>query len=209
MFVVNSFRRWFVLQEVWNIALSAGFVFTRVLKISIISAFFVARIDTPFLADGVGRVGPVDLDGIELCFRKDLLLHEAHRHAYIERFGLLCLLKLKCGDTFGRRANSNWRVLFVMALMPWLRKYRVREGDSNNEPSIFQAEEGVVPTMGGDPMSMLVTSDLLARIKELKTINKKLEEQNKKLQEMSLSKGNINSLPSVIRNYFKFLGGDM
>ena len=87
--------------------------------------FYLARIDTPFLAPGVGRVGPVELDGYALAFRKDLLLHDAHRHPLIERFGQICLLKLRCGPRFATRAGSAWRLLFVMSLFPWLRRYRV------------------------------------------------------------------------------------
>ena len=52
-------------------------------------------------------------------------MHEAHRHPYIESLGLLFLLKLRCDDSFGRRPNGCWRLLFVLILMPWLKKYRV------------------------------------------------------------------------------------
>jgi hypothetical protein len=57
-------------------------------------------------------------------YRKDLLLHEAHRHPYVERLGALCLLKLNRGDAFGTRGGSAWRLLYVLSLMPWLKKYR-------------------------------------------------------------------------------------
>lgn len=36
------------------------------------------------------------------------------------------MMKLRYGDDFGNRANSLWRVLFVLCLMPWMRKYRLR-----------------------------------------------------------------------------------
>jgi hypothetical protein len=51
---------------------------------------------------------------------------------YLERFGLLCLLKLRCGDRFGSRAGGAWQLLFVLCLMPWLRKYRSSSLPSHN-----------------------------------------------------------------------------
>ena len=77
------------------------------------------------MAPGVGRLGPIELDSFPYSFRKDLVVHEAHRHPYIESLGLLFLLKLRCDDSFGRRPHGCWRLLFVLVLMPWLKKYRV------------------------------------------------------------------------------------
>ena len=48
-----------------------------------------------------------------------------HRHPYIERLGLLYMLKLRNGKHFGTQAGAGWRMLFVLALLPWMRKYRV------------------------------------------------------------------------------------
>jgi len=85
----------------------------------------------------------VELDGFPHAFRRDLLVHEAHRHPYIEQFGLLCLLKVRCRDVFGRRANAAWRLLFILTLMPWLTKYRAGAAGANGPSDPF----GVV---GGD-----------------------------------------------------------
>ena len=41
------------------------------------------------------------------------------------------MLKLRHGDNFGRQAGARWRILFALALMPWLRKCR-RHSHSNN-----------------------------------------------------------------------------
>ena len=40
-------------------------------------------------------------------------------------------MKLRYGDEFGRSSGSTWRLLFVFALMPWLRRYRISSGDSD------------------------------------------------------------------------------
>ena len=98
------------------------------LQFFLIGSFFIARIDTPFLAPGVGRIGTMELDAFPLAFRKDVLMHEAHRHPFIETLGFLCLLQLRLGacsgkSLFGRNAHSCWRLLLVLALCPWLRKY--------------------------------------------------------------------------------------
>ena len=34
-------------------------------------------------------------------------------------------MKLKHGENFAKKSGSIWRLLFVFALFPWLRQYRV------------------------------------------------------------------------------------
>jgi hypothetical protein len=46
----------------------------RMLKIVLIGAFFVGRLDTPLFAPGVGNIGPVRIDSHPIQFRKDLLV---------------------------------------------------------------------------------------------------------------------------------------
>ena len=84
----------FTVLEVWNIALTLCFVFIRAVKLVVVSILYIAGIDTPFLAPGVGRFWPVELDSVAISFEIDSLIHEAHRHMPIERLGLLCLIKL-------------------------------------------------------------------------------------------------------------------
>lgn len=111
--------------ECANFALSAGFVFLRMIKLLLAAAVFIGRIDTPFLAPDVGRVGVFHLDYYPYIYRKDILASEAHRHPYIETLGVMYLMKLRYGENFGKTAGSCWRLLFVYALMPWLHRYRV------------------------------------------------------------------------------------
>jgi hypothetical protein len=95
------------------------------IKLLIAACLFIGRIDTPFLAPGVGRLGGLELDNYPTVFMKDLLQHEAHRHPYIEMIGVMYLMKLRYRDHFGSRAGTAWRLLFVYALMPWMHKYRI------------------------------------------------------------------------------------
>jgi hypothetical protein len=118
----------------------------RLLKLIAISAFYIGRLDTPVFARGVGYVGPLPLDGHPVQFRKDLLMHDAHRHPYLECLGVLYLLKLRFGDQFGNRAGGQWRLIFVLSLMPWLRRYRLDDGPSyksaQNDENQETMEEG-------------------------------------------------------------------
>ena len=140
-----------VIMEAWSVGLSLGYALARAVKLIAITAIFLGRIDTPFLDKGVGFIGGMPLDAYPYAFRKDLLLRtfaadeisllysiclfhlltcpfspdEAHRHPYLERLGCIYMLKLYHGPDFVSRAGSCWRLLFVVALMPWLRKYRV------------------------------------------------------------------------------------
>lgn len=117
-----------------------------------VSATYVGRIDTPVLADGVGNIGPIVLDSYPISFRKDILLHEAHRHPYIERLGAMYLMKVRYGDDFSTRAGAMWRVLFVLAMFPWLRKYRFPPSPKVPDELDFCAlamEEGDGASMSG------------------------------------------------------------
>jgi len=95
------------------------------IKLLLAAATCIGRIDRPFLAKGIGRVGPLELDNYPIVHTKDLLSHEAHRHPYIELLGVFYMMKLRYGEHFGARAGSAWRLLFVYALFPWLHQYRI------------------------------------------------------------------------------------
>lgn len=43
------------------------------------------------------------------------------------------MMKLRYGTRFGTQAGSIWRLLFVFALMPWQRKYRIQDLTDNDD----------------------------------------------------------------------------
>jgi len=67
------------------------------------------------------------MDSLPKVFRKNLLSTESHRHPYIELLGLMYLMKLRHKENFGSAAGTAWRLLFVDALMPWLKKDRIQD----------------------------------------------------------------------------------
>eukprot|EP00978_Attheya_sp_CCMP212_P018974 scaffold52562_cov54-Attheya_sp.AAC.1 len=114
-----------LLWEAAWIALSIFFIAMRALKLIIVAALQIGRIDIPFLAEGVGEYGGVHLDKLPNIFRKDVLAHEAHNHPFIERLSKIYLMKICHGNDFANSAGTCWRLIFVLSLFPWLRQYRV------------------------------------------------------------------------------------
>eukprot|EP00977_Amphora_coffeiformis_P021256 scaffold9085_cov215-Amphora_coffeaeformis.AAC.24 len=130
----------FLAMEWANFALSAGFVFVRMIKLLLVAILSVGRIDSRFLAKGVGEVGPVELDAFPTIHLRDILSHEAHRHPYISVLGTMYLMKLRYKTDFGTTAGSCWRLIFVYALMPWLQKYRILDDLTKTRKTIQSNE---------------------------------------------------------------------
>mmetsp|Transcript_36531 Transcript_36531/g.109787 ORF Transcript_36531/g.109787 Transcript_36531/m.109787 type:complete len:920 (-) Transcript_36531:445-3204(-) len=113
-----------VVLECYAIGISVWFMVVRTIKIIVIGALYLGRIDTPLFSPGVGIFGPLEIDNWPTVTRKEILIHEAHRHPYIETLGYLYMMQLRYRNGFARRACSTWRLVFVLSLMPWLHKYR-------------------------------------------------------------------------------------
>jgi len=109
--------------ECWNIGLTILSVIVRVAKFLLATSLYAGRIDRPVLAEGLA----LDIDSLPRMFRQNLLSAEAHRHPYLIQLGQMYMMKLRHKDDFGTKAGSIWRLLFVSALMPWLRKKRIQD----------------------------------------------------------------------------------
>jgi len=109
--------------ECWYIALTVTFIIARLVKFIVSASLYSGRIDRPILAEGL----MLDLDILPKMFYMNLLSTESHRHPYIELLGKMYLLKLRHKDNFGTSSGAAWRMIFVTALMPWLKKRRISE----------------------------------------------------------------------------------
>ena len=99
-------------------------IVSRLVMFLISGALWLGRIDVEFLHPDVKVLGN-GLDKVPISFKRDILVHEAHNHPYIERLGGLYLLRLRDGDGFGSKTGTAWRTLFTTALMPWLLRHKV------------------------------------------------------------------------------------
>jgi hypothetical protein len=126
-----------------NYVFTTAFVLVRMFKLIIVAVSAIGKVDRRFLAPGVGEIGPLELDPYPTIHTRDLVAHEAHRHPYIEILGLMYLMKLRYADSFGNRAGSAWRLIFVYALMPWFHKYRIRVSDDGTGDGEVSAAKGM------------------------------------------------------------------
>lgn len=101
----------------------------RLTQFLLAAAFWIGRIDAFFLADDVNLFG-YNFDTTPINYRKEILAHEAHRHPFIDRLGTLYLMKLRHGDQFVSDVGTAWRRVLVLAVFPWLAKYKMSRGSS-------------------------------------------------------------------------------
>ena len=140
------------LATVADLAIFLLFVPARLFYSISLSALYSGRVDVSFMSPGIDVpvIGEIfsyrvaQLDPYHNIYISSLLISEAHRHPYIETIGLMLLLKLRHKTEFMNRACSCWRLVFVTALMPWLRKYRIltyeHEGEMLRAEKIIKAD---------------------------------------------------------------------
>ncbi|KAL7565524.1 hypothetical protein ACA910_003805 [Epithemia clementina (nom. ined.)] len=134
--------------ECWYIGVAVSILIARISQFVAAAVFWVGRIDAPYLSEDVVLFG-YGFDMVPSHYCKDLLVHEAHRHPYIERLTQMYLMMLRHGDRFISNACTAWRQLLVLAMMPWMLKYRVfkeerriaAELEAENEAKRVEEEE--------------------------------------------------------------------
>ena len=113
-----------VINECIALALSIYMAVGRLFTLFFLSILFIGRIDKPFI-DKSNHLIVSESESHYPIFISSLLTSEAHRHPYIEALGTSLLYKLRHGPRFMNRAGCTWRLVFTLALMPWLQKYRM------------------------------------------------------------------------------------
>lgn len=119
----------------------------------------MGRVDKPLLNVRT-RIQPLNVDYYPMVFKADILSHDAHRHPYIETLGVIYLLKLRY-KLFASPAGSTWRLLFVMALFPWLRKHRLNNrSKSRSSLESDQHRKSADFVEGSDPVENMESSEV-------------------------------------------------
>jgi len=119
-------------MECWHLGVGGGTLLSRLGQFLFAAAFWIGRIDVPFLDEHVNLFG-YSFDYVPIYYRREILVHETHKHPFINRLGGMFLMRIKHGSNFSSAAGTQWRLLFTIALFPWLAKYRKRKDKKDDE----------------------------------------------------------------------------
>merc|ERR1712226_400428 len=202
--------------ECWHLGLTLLGILLRLLKFLLATGIYVGRIDKPILQQDLlldldnfprafrqdlvlaeahrhpymERLGAMVRQNFFSCYLPNMqMIHipPAH-HRFFFQLIRQYMMKLRYQDQFSTPAGATWRLLFVMALMPWLRKYRIQ--NDNFDLNVLQLRlqnQDMKPEQSpeityNEPSPMLM-EELENRVKELEKKNRKLEKKCKKLED--------------------------
>jgi len=117
------------------------------------------------------------------------------------------MYKLRYGERFVHTAGSGWRLLFTLALMPWMRKYRVmhrpvltQEGDDDDS----EAE-----TVRKDILTGMSNTNF-KKITTLKKQNAQIREAKTELEhELELLRNTYEEEIASLKEWIKYLEGNI
>lgn len=119
----------------------------------------------------------------------------------MERLGVIYMLKLRYGEEFAKPAGSAWRLIFVMALMPWLRRFRLANAnlEENDDVEMSENLQAVSHDTHSRNMSSEVkgTQALAKEVAQLRELADELERENACLRE-KLEKKTMLELPMSV-----------
>uniref|UniRef100_A0A7S3UDG6 Uncharacterized protein n=1 Tax=Picocystis salinarum TaxID=88271 RepID=A0A7S3UDG6_9CHLO len=106
----------------WRMGTGSAGLLVRIGLLLLAVAVYMGRIDVDLLQKDLAI-----FDGYPRWFQVDLIVHEAHRHPFIERLATLYLYRwaYRGKSGFGNTPSACWRLIFVLTLMPWFVKDRV------------------------------------------------------------------------------------
>ena len=121
-------------MECWQLGVGGGTLLSRLGQFLFAAAFWIGRIDVVFLDEDVSLFG-YSFDYVPINYRTELVVHEVHKHPWINRLGGMFLMRIKHGQDFSSAAGAKWRLLFTLSLFPWLARYRKKRGGGDDDDS--------------------------------------------------------------------------
>jgi septal ring factor EnvC (AmiA/AmiB activator) len=99
------------------------------------------------------------------------------------------MMKLRHGDRFGDAVGTSWRLLFVYALFPWIRKYRI--GGKVHDTSRSRMDRDLSPK---NDLCINQNEDSASLRDQLRKLKSEVEETERLRQQIKRMESEINHL---------------